>query len=128
MVLEPVELLVIKFPGTIIRHDVPLALKDLSDHGTIQIIDLLFITKDAQGNVTMAEINDLVSDITGLMSEEDVAELTGTMERNSSVALLLYENSWATRFRDAVANARGHMVMSHAIPPAIVSHMMAARA
>ena len=49
MALGPVELLVIKFPGNEFRGEIAPALRELVENGTIRIIDLLFIKKDADG-------------------------------------------------------------------------------
>jgi hypothetical protein len=38
------------------------------------------------------------------------------MENNSSAALMLFEKTWATRFRDAVLNAKGEFIMIERIP------------
>ena len=118
MALGPVELLVIKFPGNEFRGEIAPALRELVENGTIRIIDLLFIKKDADGTVTANELMDLapdlyeifdplVSDIEGLLADDDVQALAGALENNSSAGVLLFENVWATRFRDAVLNAHG---------------------
>ena len=59
MALGPVELLVIKFPGNEFRGEIAPALRELVENGTIRIIDLLFIKKDADGKVTANELMDL---------------------------------------------------------------------
>ena len=47
----PVEFIEIAFPGNQFNSEIVLALRELVDNGTIQIIDLLFVKKDAVGNV-----------------------------------------------------------------------------
>lgn len=136
MPLGPVELLAIRFPGEHVQGDVASALRELVENGTIRIIDLLIARKDAAGNVTMSEINDLddedyatinpiVSDITGLLSREDVDQLSSLMENDSSTAVMLFENAWATRFRDAVVRANGQMVYNERIPRVVVEEVVA---
>ena len=45
---------------------------------------------------------------------------------NSSGALLVYENVWATRLRDAIVNANGRLVDNARIPADVVEAAMAA--
>jgi uncharacterized membrane protein len=135
----PVELLVVAFPETRMRGDVVPAVKELVESGTVRIIDFVFITKDSSGTVTKLEINDLdddhyatfnpvVSDITGLLSDDDVQQLAATLENNSSAAFMLFENTWATRFRDAVVNAGARVVLIERIPASVIEETLAEQA
>jgi hypothetical protein len=139
MSLGPVELLVVAFPGNQFRGEIAPALRDLVERGTIRVIDILFIVKDQGGVVTMLEINDLddddyttfdpiVSDITGLLSPDDVNQVANGLENNSSAAIMLFENTWATAFSDAVANANGRVLLSERIPRAVIEELVAAQA
>jgi hypothetical protein len=139
MSLGPVELLVVEFPGTRVRGDVVPALRALVESGTVRIIDLLFIRKDSSGTVTMLEINDLgdtdyatfdpvVSELTGMLSEDDVQRLGATLENDASAAVMLFENSWATRFRDAVVDAGARVVLIERIPRDVIEETMAEQA
>jgi hypothetical protein len=86
----------------------------------------------------MVEINDLdddnyavfdpiVSDVTSMLNEDDVRSFSEALGPNSSAALMLFENSWATRFRDALVNANAELVLSERIPRAAVEKLMAER-
>src|SRR5215207_9288623 len=138
MALGPVELLVVKFPGNEFTGEIAPALRELVEHGTIRIIDLLFIKKDAAGTVTANELADLapdlyavfdplVAEIAGLLADDDVRALAGALENNSSAGVLLFENVWATRFRDAVLNAHGQLLLSERVPRAVIEEVAAAR-
>ncbi len=135
MALGPVELLLLKFPGNKFKGEIIPALEELVDNGTIRVIDLLFAKRDDEGNLEVLELNDLdkdtyaafdplVSDITGVFTKEDMQKLSGSLENNSSAALMLFENTWATRFRDAVLNANGHVLLSERIPKAVIEEAM----
>lgn len=139
MPLGPVELLEVTFPGNRFTGGIIPALRDLVESGTIRIIDILFIKKDADGAVGMYELTDLggeeyagfdpiVADVTGLLAEDDVRELSRGLGNDSSTALMLFENTWATRFRDAVLEAQGELVLSQRIPHAVIEELAAARA
>jgi hypothetical protein len=131
MSFGPIELLLIKFPGNRFSGEIAQALTELIETGTIRLIDILFVRKDEYGGLTVLEINDLddddytvfdpiVADISGLLSEEDARHLSDTLELNSSAGLMVFENVWATRFVDAVANAGGEVILNERIPRAII--------
>jgi hypothetical protein len=137
MSLGPIELLVVKFPGNRFTGEVAASLKDLVETGLIRVIDILFVTKDQAGDLTVLEINDLdddnfsrfdpvVADLTGMLTPDDARQLSAGLENNSSGAIMLFENTWATRFRDAMLNANGELVMSERIPKAIVDQLVEA--
>jgi Family of unknown function (DUF6325) len=138
MSLGPVELLIVSFPGNQFKGEIAPALKELVDNGTIRVIDILFVNKDENGKVEMVEINDLddddlstfdpvVSDVTGLLTEDDIQHLSKLLDNNSSAAMMLFENTWATKFRDALLNANAQLVLNERIPRAVIEEVAAAR-
>jgi hypothetical protein len=137
MDVGPLELLVVKFPGNKFTGEVAPALTELVESGLIRVIDILFVYKDEAGEVSVVEINDLddddflhfdpvVADLTGMLTVEDAQWLSTEFEPNSSAAVMLFENTWATRFRDALAGANGQVVLNERIPRAVVEELMAA--
>jgi hypothetical protein len=136
MAIGPVELLVVKFPGNQFRGEIVPALRELVEGGTIRVIDILFVNKDENGKVEMADVNDLddddfaqfdpvVQDLTGMLTEDDVQYFSAALEPNSSMAMMLFENTWATKFRDAVLNAKGELVVNERIPKQVIDEMLA---
>lgn len=136
MSLGPVELLVIKFPGNQFSGEIAPALKELVDSGTIRVLDLIFARKDKDGNVVVLELNDLddndyaafdplVDNLSGTLTEDDARQLAATLERNSSAGIMLFENTWATKFRDAVLRANGKLVLNERIPHAVIEKLIA---
>jgi uncharacterized membrane protein len=134
--LGPIEMLVVKFPGNKFSGEIIPALGELVENGTVRIVDLLFAVKNKDGEVTVLEFGDLapdifgqwdplVSDVTPMLNEDDARELTASLENNSSAALMLFENTWATRFVDAVSNARGEVILNERIPRAVVQELTA---
>jgi len=129
--MGPVEYLLIAFPGNRFNGEIVPALTELTDKGIIHIIDLVFIRKDADGNVVAAELEDLPADvaaafddldgdISDLVNEEDIAIAAASLDPDSSAGLLVYENVWATRFRDAIVDSGGRLVARGHIPPAAI--------
>ncbi|BBL68783.1 DUF6325 family protein [Methanoculleus chikugoensis] len=138
MSLGPVEYMVIEFPGNQFKGEIIPALREVVDKGVIRIIDLVFVRKDEQGNVSVMELADLQKDAADafaplaretstLFAEEDVKKVSEIMEKDSSVALLLFEHVWATRFRDAVLAADGRLIAGERIPKERVDAALAWR-
>ena len=131
MGIGPVEYMVVAFPGNQFKGEIAPALGDLVDNGTIRVLDLAFIMKDAEGNVVGAELEDAGSEVIsafealtfergGLISDNDLMEIGGALEPESSAAILVWEDLWAARFADAVRNAGGVLVDIQRIPHEVV--------
>ena len=136
--IGPVEILVVGFPGNQFNGDVAPALADLVEGGLIRVIDLVFVTKDEAGDVVGIELSDLeestsaafrphVEEPSGLLSDEDIADLGADLAPNSSAAILLFEHVWATRFRDAVLESGGEMLAAIRIPKEVIDEVVAGR-
>jgi len=135
----PIELLVLEFPGNQFSGEITPALANLVESGTIRIIDILFVQKDADGNVVETELTDLtegayaafdpvVDELAGLITHDDALYLTATLGPNSSAGIMLFENVWAKRFADAVVSANGHVVLNERIPRAVIEELVATHA
>jgi hypothetical protein len=136
--LGPVELLMVEFPGNQFTGEIAPALEALVSAGTIRIIDLVFVAKDAGGNAVGIELEDLdeaarasynalVAEVEGLISEVDIADLAEGLDANSSAAILLFEHTWAIPFRDALVNSGGELIAQIPIPTAALAEVMADR-
>jgi uncharacterized membrane protein len=135
MDIGPVEILLVKFSGNRFTGEVAPALGELVEAGTIRVIDLVFVTKGAEGDIVAVELSDLdeattaaflphVEEPTGLVSDEDIEDLGAELEPNSSAAILLFEHVWAKKFRDAVVNSGGELVASIRIPKEAVDEVV----
>ena len=131
MSIGPVEYLIVAFPANQFKGEIVPALAELVESGTIRIIDLAFVMKDADGAVVSAELGDLDSDVfkafdalspegLGLLNEEDLAAAGEELEPNSSAALLVWEDVWATKLRDAILNAGGEVLDLERLPYEVV--------
>lgn len=129
--MGPVEVLVVEFPGNKFKGEIVPALRELTDNDTIHIIDLLFLKKDPNGKVNTFELSDLSDDegspfddldgeIRVLLNKRDMMQAAQHLEPNSSGAILVFENRWATRLRDAIVNADGRWVLNERIPVDVV--------
>ena len=59
MAIGPVEYIIIGFPENQFKGEIVPALADLVESGTVRILDLVFVMKDADGTVTSVEYEDL---------------------------------------------------------------------
>jgi uncharacterized membrane protein len=137
MSIGPVEILVVGFPGNQFTGEVAPALADLVEGGLVRVIDLVFVTKDAKGEVVGIELSDMdeavsaafqphVQEPSGLLSDEDIADLGDDLEPESSAAILLFEHVWATKFRDALVGSGGELIASIRIPKEVVDEVVGA--
>ncbi|HEY8172949.1 MAG TPA: DUF6325 family protein [Dehalococcoidia bacterium] len=127
MGIGPVELIMIKFPQEQPTGELAPAIRDLVESGTVRVIDIVFMQKGVDGEVHVTEIADLddddfnmfdpiVADVTGMLSEDDIDQVSDMLEDNTSAGLMLFEHTWARGFADAVDRAHGRVVMSERIP------------
>jgi hypothetical protein len=125
MAIGPVEYIIVGFPGNQFNGEIAPELGKLVENGTIRILDLVFITKDAGGNVAAVEFEDhddvalfnaLEGDVGGLISEEDIEYAATELEPNSSAALLIWEDVWAAPFVEAMRNSGGVLIEGSRIP------------
>ncbi len=133
--LGPVDVAVIAFEGNQFNGDVAPALAELIDSGVVRVIDLAFITKDEAGDVLVIEIDDAeiaekVERITGeqfdLLSAEDLDGFSDALDPGSSALVVVWENSWAARFGNAVRGSQGELIALERIPREVVVQAIAA--
>jgi uncharacterized membrane protein len=134
--IGPVEYIVVGFSGNRFTGEISQALTELLDRGLIRIIDLAVVSKDADGVVTILEMQELSPDvaaafvkitgtISGLLSEADLDEIAEELEPGTTAAAMLFEHVWATRFAAAVRAADGELLLSERIPHAVVAEARA---
>jgi hypothetical protein len=125
MAIGPVEYMVLGFPENRFDGSIAPELMKLVDNGTVRILDLVFITKDADGNVTAVEFDDqedlagfgaIEGDVGGLIGQEDVEFVADGLEPDSAVALLVWEDLWAKPLVEALRAAGGVLVEGARIP------------
>ena len=125
--LGPVDWIVVEFPGSRFRCEIAPILDDLTERGTIRVLDLLLIRKAEDGARDFFELSDLDEDEMGsirayetalatLLSEDDVNAAAAAVQPGSTAALLVWENRWAAPFGSAVRRAGGQLVAEGRIP------------
>lgn len=127
--IGPVDVALFVFEGNEFNGDVAPALVELQQNGTVRIIDLSFVHKDADGTTSYLEVEDAaVADafaaITGdqldLLSDTDLEYFASELSPDSSALVVVWENTWAARFAAAVRNSGGETVVLERIPREVV--------
>lgn len=124
--MGPIDYLLVEWPGRQPNGEVAPYLIDLVERGLIRIIDLTFLAKDDDGNVTFLDIESVDGEVVELavfegassnvLDDEDRAEAAAVLEPGTSAALLVFENAWAGPFAAAVRRSGGQLVASGRIP------------
>jgi len=131
MAIGPVEYLIVAFPGNQLSGDLVPALEELVNTETVRILDIAFVEKDGNGDVAAFEGEDFDSDagrafqrlqaeIGDLVNSDDLAAVGERLEPNSSAAILVWEDVWATRLRDAITASNGVMLDMQRVPLAVI--------
>jgi len=116
---------VIAFDGSEFNEDVAPVLADLQARGTVQVIDIAFVRKAADGATSIVELADdsvagvfarLLDTQLELLSEADLADLADALAPGASAMVVVWENTWAARFAAAIRQARGRVAMLERIP------------
>ncbi len=77
-------------------------------------------------DASFASFNPIVAEIDGLVSRDDVQQLAATLNNNSSAGVMLFEDTWATRLRDAIIDTQGRVVLIDRIPQGVIEQALAA--
>ena len=128
----PVDCVVVSFPGSKFKGDIVPAIKRLVDGGIVRILDLVFIQKSEDGDVTVVELSDLGGDesavfdaldgeVDELLTDEDIEGLSELVAPGDAAGLLVWENVWAAETAAAIRAADGEVVLHERIPSDQVS-------
>ena len=128
MEVGPVDVLEVAFPGNEFNGEILPALEQLIASGAIRVLDLLFAYKTADGEVGSVELAGITQqygplfasvdgDVPGgLLDAEDVEALGEDLQPNSSIALIVWENTWAAPFLAALEGSGAVLLDQSRIP------------
>ena len=125
--LGPIDYVVLEWPGAFPdTSEVQPLLLDLVDRGIIRILDIGFVAKDENGEVTGLDVGDLKQVATafaefegassGLLGFEDLEEAAAALEPGTSAAVLVWENRWAGPVAAALRRSGGQLAASGRLP------------
>ena len=118
MEIGPLEYVVIGLQEQRLSAELVSELDAVQRSGQIYVVDLIFVTKAADGGVTMREMSELIEaapgkygDITGnlmgLLTKPDIEQLTAQVPPGTSAFVIMFEHAWVTGLAAAVRQAGG---------------------
>jgi hypothetical protein len=127
-----VEFVVIEFNGQNLDSRLTASLREQVSKGVINVIDLLFVQKHTDGSVRSYELDEVSDDehrstlgaiaqaIDGLISPEDVADVSAGLDPGTTALIVLFEHIWLRELRVAVEDSGGRVVFAERIPGEVV--------
>ena len=136
MTYGPIDFVALEFKGNQFKGEILPEIMNLVNKDIVRVIDMIVVKKDADGTVTHREMQEhdkdvlavfdpLKAEISGMIQVEDIQLIGEKLEPNSTAAVILFENLWATKFVEAVERANGRSVMHIRIPHDVVVETMA---
>jgi uncharacterized membrane protein len=127
-VMGPVDYLMVRFPGNKFSGKAAPELLRLEKKGIIRVIDMVFIMKDENGKLVTSEAVDLTEEARAAFNElskntrewfsqGDIEEIATSLPNNSTAGLLLFENVWATQFKEDLLEMNAEVIDMGRIPP-----------
>lgn len=127
----PLEYALIEFEGGKFSGKIVPELLDLAQRQIVRFVDIVFIQKDENGNLTTIELNDLDPEmyevfvpmgehVSSLFTTDDLQIAASSLPENSAAVLLLWENLWTANLRQALLDAGGQLVARAQIAPEVV--------
>lgn len=120
--LGPVEFALLEFTAATFDGSIAGALADIVDRKVVSILDLLLVRKTAEGDLAVIELKDAGIEITAsfdevegqvmwLLSDADIQAAATSLAPDSTGLLVVWENTWARDFREAVIRSGGRLVI-----------------
>ena len=131
MTLGPLEYTVVGFDGNRFNGEIIKEIEKVVDAGIIALVDVVFITKDIDGEAAVIEIDakedprfagfaGLMDGLMGLLTPEDIDQIAEGLPTNTSALVLLFEHRWAVGLKEAMQGAGGFLISRTTIAPEIL--------
>jgi hypothetical protein len=135
MTTVPLDWALFQFPGNQFKGEIAPELYSLVERGIIRIVDLVFISKDEEGQYTAIELNELADDeyaqfvplsehLDPLFTDEDVANIAQSVPANTAALSILWQNTWTEPIRRAIENANGYLLIHERIPGEVLDQVL----
>jgi hypothetical protein len=136
MTYGPIDFLALEFTNNQLKGEIIPALIELVESKTVRVIDLIVIQKDQDGHHQALEMQQLAPEllsifdpldveISGIIQVEDIEMIAEEMANNTTAAVLLFENLWAIKFKEAILRANGRLITQLRIPHESVEEALA---
>ena len=124
--MGPIDYIVIEWQGREPSGEAAPHLIDLVDRGLIRVLDFAFVRKSEDGGIEQVDVETIAGEVegidsligasSGLIGEDDVAEVGSLLDNGSTGGVLVYENAWAAPFAVAVRRTGGQLIANGRIP------------
>lgn len=126
MNIGPVEVIIFVFPQPEIDHRVIESLSETIKSGAVALIDLVLVTRDGQGTLTVRDFEDdlppawsavtLDSRPLTLLSDSDIDLASEAIAPNETALVAAFEHRWARPLSESVRSAGGSTALHVRIP------------
>ncbi|PJJ65480.1 DUF6325 family protein [Compostimonas suwonensis] len=126
----PVEFILAGFPGEHPGPAVAEAIAELVESGTVNLLDLVFVTRSAEGEITVVELEEILDEegfadfelqASGIAADEDIEAIAEEMPLGSSAILIVAELVFAKKLAQSLFNAGGSVLHSERVPAPVVN-------
>jgi hypothetical protein len=127
--LGPIDYIVVGFKGNNFDGSIVDELAKAVKSGVIRVVDLVFVMKDAKGEVLVGELEDqpkefkdafgdlsITSDMP-LFTESDINTIAENMKNDTAAGVLIIEQLWAKGLKKALLDAGGMLLAEGRIHP-----------
>jgi Family of unknown function (DUF6325) len=136
MNIGPLEYVVISTQDQQLSSELISELDAIQESGQIYVVDLIFVTKAADGAVTLREMSELIEkepekygniagNLMGLFTAEDIEQLIGPIPPDTSVLVILFEHAWAIGLTEAVRKSGGVVFSGGIVSHEVLAHISA---
>jgi len=136
MTVGPIDFLALEFPGNKFDGSILTSILELVQAGIVRVLDLVIVLKDEEGNVIVRELQELEPDeirvfdplqveVTSMITRGDIDSIAEKLDNNSTAGLMLFENLWALKTKQAMLDANGRLLMFERIPHEVVEENLA---
>jgi hypothetical protein len=94
-------------------------IESLVDRGIVRVLDIAFIAKEADGDVTALDLESIddqspfgafAGASSGLLSHEDVVDAASSLTPGHSAAVIVWENCWVLPLANKLRESGGELV------------------
>jgi hypothetical protein len=141
MDIGPLEYVLIGTQEQHLSQELVTELDAIQKSGQIYVVDLIAVTKAADGGLSMREMSELIEEapgkygdiaghLMGLLTKQDIEQLTAQIPSNTLAFVILFEHAWVTGLAEAVRQAGGVVfsggMVSHEILAQVSQELAAA--
>ena len=134
MDIGPLEYVVIGMKDQQLTPALVSELDAIQESGQVFVVDLIFVTKAADGAMTMREMNELIEqapgkygslagNLKGLLTTQDIEQLAGQVPPGTSAFVILFEHAWVIGLADAVRQAGGVVFSGGMVSHEVLAHV-----